>query len=243
VTVSAQPVSPARVAAAWGVHALTASGAVVGAVALVAIASGDLARAALLLLVGFVIDSVDGTLARRVGVARVLPQVDGRRLDDMVDYLNYVIVPAVFLVAAGSILHWGWAALLVLASAYGFAQTEAKTEDDFFLGWPSYWNVVALYLWLLDISPLAGTAWICLFSVLIFVPIKYVYLSRMRVLRRSTNALAGVWVLALAAAVIWPDRTRAFRLVEISLAFPAWYLILSLWLGGVRERAARAPHP
>ena len=151
------------------------------------------------------IDSVDGTLARRVGVARVLPHVDGRRLDDIVDYLNYVIVPAVFLVAAGSVSHWAWAALPVLASAYGFSQTEAKTQDDFFLGWPSYWNVVALYLWLLDISAPAGTAWVCLFTVLVFVPIKYVYPSRMPVLRRSTNALAGAWILVMSANVIWPD--------------------------------------
>jgi phosphatidylcholine synthase len=239
VSTTAHSFSPARIAAAWGVHAFTASGAVVGAVALVAIAAGDLARAALLLLVGLVIDSVDGTLARRVGVARVLPHVDGRRLDDIVDYLNYVIVPAVFLVAAGSVAHWSWAALPVLASAYGFAQTEAKTQDDFFLGWPSYWNVVALYLWLLDISAAAGTAWVCLFSVLVFVPIKYVYPSRMPVLRRSTNALAGAWILVLCAAVVWPERGRALRLAELSLVFPAWYVILSLWLGGLRGGRAR----
>ena len=115
-------------------------------------------------------------------------------------------------------------------------ETEAKTEDDFFLGWPSYWNVVALYLWLLDISPATGTAWVCLFTILVFVPIKYVYPSRMPVLRRSTNALAGAWMLAMSAAVIWPDSTRAIHLPEISLAFPAWYVLLSLWLGGLRGR-------
>lgn len=238
MTATATEASRARVAAAWGVHAFTASGAVVGAAALVAIAAGDLARAALLMLVGLVIDSVDGTLARKVGVARVLPQVDGRRLDDIVDYLNYVIVPAVFLVAAGSVLHWGWAALPVLASAYGFSQAQAKTDDGFFLGWPSYWNVVALYLWLLGISPAAGTAWVVLFTGLVFVPIKYVYPSRMPVLRRSTAALAGLWILVLAGAVLWPEPSRALHLAEISLAFPAWYVLLSLWLGGLRRGAA-----
>ncbi len=235
MTATTPDASPARIAAAWGVHAFTASGAVVGALALVAIAAGDLARAALLMLVGLLIDSVDGTLARVVGVARVLPQVDGRRLDDMVDYLNYVIVPAVFLVAAGSVLHWGLAALPILASAYGFSQTQAKTDDDFFLGWPSYWNVVALYLWLLGVSPAAGTAWVCLFAALVFVPMKYLYLSRMPVLRRSTNVLAGIWMLCLAASVVLPERTRALRLVELSLVFPAWYVVLSLWLGGLRR--------
>ena len=230
--------SAPRVAAAWGVHAFTASGAVVGALALLAIVTGQLSRAALLLLVGLFIDSVDGTLARKVGVARVLPQVDGRRLDDIVDYLNYVIVPVVFLVAAGSVTHWAWAALPILASAYGFSQTDAKTEDDFFLGWPSYWNVVALYLWLLEISPLAGTLWVCLFAALVFVPLKYVYPSRMPVLRRSTNVLAGAWLLVMAFAVTWPDWARSVRLVEASLFFPAWYVVLSVTLGGLRRRRA-----
>jgi phosphatidylcholine synthase len=88
----------------------------------------------------------------------VLPGIDGRRLDDIVDYLNYVVVPAVFMASAGSLVHWSFAAAPILASAYGFAQTEAKTDDHYFLGFPSYWNVVAIYLWGLDVGPAVGTA-------------------------------------------------------------------------------------
>ncbi len=232
------PFSPARIAAAWGVHAFTASGAVVGAVALVSIGTGNLQRAAVLLLIGLAIDCVDGTLARAVGVARVLPHVDGRRLDDIVDYLNYVIVPAVFLVAAGSILHWAWAAPPVLASAYGFAQTQAKTDDNFFLGFPSYWNVIALYLWMLDVSPVTGTAVIALFSALVFVPLKYAYLSRMPILRRSTNLVAFVWIWMLGAVALWPEATAGLPLVEVSLVFPAYYLAISFWYGGLQRSGA-----
>ncbi len=240
---AAQPVdaSRARVAAAWGVHAFTASGAVVGALALIAIWAGDLPRAAILLLIGLWIDSVDGTLARKVGVSWVLPQVDGRRLDDMVDYLNYVIVPAVFLVAAGSLVHWAFAALPPLASAYGFSHTEAKTEDDYFLGWPSYWNVVALYLWLLETPALVGTLCVCLFAALVFVPIKYLYISRMPVLRRSSALLAALWLAAMAIAVLWPEVARSYHLVHLSLAFPVYYLVLSLWQGGIHRRSDGTP--
>ena len=71
--------------------------------------------------------TADGALARKVGVSRVLPGFDGRRLDDLVDFLNYVIVPAVFLVATGLLPHWAWAAAPVLASAYGFSHVQAKT--------------------------------------------------------------------------------------------------------------------
>jgi phosphatidylcholine synthase len=110
------------------------------------------------MLAALAINSVDGTLARAFGVAEVLPGIDGRRLDDLVDYLNYVIVPAVFMVSSDALPGWGWAALPVLASAYGFSQREAKTDDDFFLGFPSYWNVVAIYLWQLDLSPALSAA-------------------------------------------------------------------------------------
>ena len=118
------------------------------------------------------VDSVDGTLARAVGVRRVLPGIDGRRLDDVVDFFNYALVPVVFLVAGGYLVHVAWAALPVLASAYGFSQEKAKTDDGFFLGFPSYWNVLAIFAWLLEVSALTCTAFVMLFSVLVFVPLQ-----------------------------------------------------------------------
>src|SRR6266850_2339173 len=113
-------------AIAWSVHLFTASGAVLGVFALWEIGRGGFARAAIYMLAALAIDSVDGTLARRAGVAERLPGIDGRRLDDIVDYLNYVIVPVVFLLALGALVHWSLAVVPVLASAYGFAQVDAK---------------------------------------------------------------------------------------------------------------------
>jgi phosphatidylcholine synthase len=231
-------VSRVRVALSWGVHLFTASGAVIGAVALVEIGSGNLPRAAVLMLVAFAIDALDGTLARAVGVAQALPRIDGRRLDDMVDFLNYVIVPAVFMVAAGTLPHWGFAALPVLASCYGFSQVAAKTEDDFFLGFPSYWNIVAIYAWGLGTSAATGAVIVGFFSLMVFVPIKYAYPSKLTVLRTSTAVLGLFWTIALAICVLAPDRVRAFHLLELSLAYPIYYLAISLWLGGVHREAA-----
>jgi len=220
---------------AWGVHAFTASGAVVGAVALLAVVAGNLPQAAILMLVALAIDSVDGTLARAARVGEVLPGIDGRRLDDIVDFLNYVIVPVVFLVAAGY-LRPVWAAAPILASAYGFSQQNAKTADDFFLGFPSYWNVVALYAWLLDASATTTTSIVVGLSIAVFVPLKYVYPSKMPVLRRTTNALGAVWIVALAFAVASPELAGRAGLAPITLAYPAWYLLLSFRYGGVERR-------
>jgi phosphatidylcholine synthase len=231
------PPAPARLTLAWGVHLFTASGAVVGALALVAISAGDLARASLLMLTALLIDSVDGTLARKVRVSEVLPRIDGRRLDDMVDYLNFAIVPVVFMLGAGHVVHWSLAAIPILASAYGFSQEDAKTEDDFFLGWPSYWNVVAVYLWLLDIPPLVGTALVVFLSIAVFVPLKYVYPSKLTVLRKTTAAGGLLWGALLTASILDPETAGRFHLLELSLAYPAYYLGLSFWLGTRRSKA------
>ena len=225
---------------AWGVHLFTASGAVVGALALLAIGRGALHQAALLMLLAIAVDALDGMMARAAGVARLIPSLDGRRLDDIVDYLNYVIVPAVFLVAAGLLPHWLWAVLPILASTYGFSQVDAKTRDGFFLGFPSYWNVVAIYAWLLEIPPDVGAAIVTGFALLVPTPLKWVYPSQLRVLRRTTYALTLAAGILLIYAIIDPARGRALRLVELSLLFPAWYVALSFWLGGLHRSAAGA---
>ncbi len=217
---------------AWCVHAFTASGAALAVLALWELGRGGFDTAAICMLGALSIDSVDGALARRVRVAERVPRIDGRRLDDVVDYLNYAIVPALFLLATGALAHWGLAALVALASAYGFAQRDAKTPDDFFLGWPSYWNVFALYAWQLELSPAATGALVALLAVAVFVPLKYVYPSRLRRFRAATALGGTVWVWAMACAVWFPDAAERVRLVELSLAFPAWYLALSAWLGG-----------
>jgi phosphatidylcholine synthase len=177
------------------------------------------------------IDAVDGSMARAAKVSSVLPNVDGRRLDDIVDFLNFVIVPVVFMAAAGSLSHWFWIALPVLSSSYGFSQLDAKTEDDFFLGFPSYWNILALYLWILDLSTTAGDAWLLGLSIAVFIPLKYIYPSKMKVLRISTCLGGLAWSLVMTWIIMEPETAARFYVTEISLVYPAYYIALSAWLG------------
>jgi phosphatidylcholine synthase len=192
------------------------------------------------MLLAMSIDAIDGTLARKARVAELIPSFDGRRLDDLVDYLNYVVVPALFLVWAGCVPHWAWTVLPVVASAYGFSQADAKTEDHFFLGFPSYWNVVAIYAYSLEISPPWLVAWLVGLSIAVFVPLKFVYPSQMRFLYWTTNLGALAWCLVLAATLAFPEPLAGAHLVELSLLYPAYYVGISIWLGGLRRRNARA---
>lgn len=239
----AAPREPSRLALvlAWSVHLLTAGGAVLAVLGLWEVARGGFARAAIYMIAAMAVDAVDGTLARRVSVAERIPSIDGRRLDDIVDFLNFAIVPVVFLLAWGAFPHWAVAVAPVLASAYGFAQRDAKTADDFFLGWPSYWNVVALYVWLFALPPAWATAVVLLFSALVFVPLKYVYPSKLRRMRLVTNVAGTVWVWVLAFIVWFPEAAERWHLDTASLVFPAWYVVLSAWLGRWPRLGAAAP--
>jgi phosphatidylcholine synthase len=221
-----------RTAAAWGVHLLTASSAPAGILAILAAERGDAATAMLWMAYTIAIDSIDGTLARAVGVKRVLPFFDGTRLDDLVDYFTYVVVPVMFLLHTDVLPATGRVPVAlcpVIASAYGFCRTDAKTTDHYFTGFPSYWNVVAFYLYALGWPPAVNAAVLVALSVAVFVPIRYVYPSRTVTLRPLTVGLGIAW----GAIVLWSLAHLATvprALVAASLAFPAYYVLLSLAL-------------
>jgi phosphatidylcholine synthase len=221
-----------KLALAWLVHLYTALGAVVAFVTILSIEQLRFQEAFWLMSLAVVIDATDGTLARATRVKELIPWFDGDRLEDIIDYANYVIVPCWFFIHA-SLLPAAdalWlASLPLLASAYGFCQKQAKTSDNFFLGFPSYWNIIAFYSYILG-SPLWINAFaILLLSVLIFVPIKYIYPSRSPHFRILTNTLGSLWGLAVLAIIyLLPEPPRS--LVFVSLLFPAYYTALSLWL-------------
>jgi phosphatidylcholine synthase len=223
------------------VHLYTASGAVLSAWAILAIFDGDFRLAWLLIFATILIDSTDGVLARWARVKEVLPNFDGGRLDDIVDYLSWVFVPVLLLVEAHIIPAWAAAAPL-LASGYGFSQADAKTEDHFFLGWPSYWSLLAFLLFEFQVSQAVGTAWVLFFSVMVFVPIRYPYPTRMRSLRAVTILLGLPWAVSgFALALLLPDRPRWLLLVHCY--YPVYYVLLTIYFSWQRRRDAGSIEP
>ncbi len=138
---------PTRYALAWSAHALTASGAVLGLLALLAVEDRNFTSAFFWLALALVVDAVDGTLARWAEVEKVLPRVDGATIDLVVDYLTYAIVPVAILLRAELVperFGLAAAALILVASLYTFSNTRLKTSDHFFNGFPACWNGVVL---------------------------------------------------------------------------------------------------
>jgi phosphatidylcholine synthase len=182
------------------------------------------------------VDSTDGALARKVRIKEVVPSFDGRRLDDLVDFLNYTFLP-LLLVWRASILPTGleaWLFLPLLASAYGFCQVQAKTDDGYFLGFPSLWNVVAFYLYALPLGLWPSLAVIVVLSILTFVPSRHLYPSQPGWINRLAILLGIPWAIVF-VWLIWKLPHEGETAVSpstiqwawISLYYPIFYLAVS----------------
>ena len=229
----------------WAAHLYTALGAGTALAATLAVIDGDFRAAFLWLIAAVVIDATDGVLARALKVKERLPWFDGALLDNIVDYLTYVFVPVLLMLRAG-LLPAGPAGPLagvavLLASAYGFSRGDAKvaTTDHFFTGWPSYWNVVALYLYLWGLPPAVNAGILLVLALLVLVPIRYVYPSRTVTLRVPTLLLGAAWGI-LVLLVVWRLPATSGPWFALSHVSPIYYYALSLWLHG-RDRAANPP--
>ena len=182
--------------AAWAVHGFTASGAVLGFLAIISILNNDLVGAFLWLGLALLIDGIDGSLARKIGVLDKTPNIDGSTLDNVIDYLNYVIIPALM-------IYWfqmvpnGWEIILpagmFAVSLYTFANINMKTNDYYFSGFPAVWNIVVLYFYILNTHPIINVIIILFLFIFTFIPIKFVHPLRVKKIRNLTIFCTVLW--------------------------------------------------
>jgi len=199
--------------AAWAVHGFTASGAVLGFLAIISILNNDLVGAFLWLGLALLIDGIDGALARKVGVSDKTPNIDGSTLDNVIDYLNYVIIPALM-------IYWfqmvpnGWEIILpagmFAVSLYTFANMNMKTNDYYFSGFPAVWNIVVLYFYILNTHSIINVIVILLLFILTFVPIKFVHPLRVKKIRNLTIFCTILWSATTLKLVTTDANTNLF---------------------------------
>ena len=231
-------ISRQRRVAAWLVHLFTASGAIFGLLTLYAIHQREFLVAFWLMGGAIIVDSVDGILARRANTKEAAPKIDGALLDNLLDYVNYAMAPAFFFIVNDNLLPAKWriigASVIVLVSAYQFTQPEAKTKDHFFKGFPSYWNIVVFYLFFWQTSPQVNLIIVFILALLTFVPIKYVYpsrldyLTRSQWLRRAMLTATILWGVAT-AALLWIYPGTNPILVSLSIGYAVFYVLISLY--------------
>ena len=162
-----------RVFLSYGVHLFTVSGVFFSFLALIASIERNLPLVFFYLALALFIDGVDGSLARRADVKKYTPNINGENLDNIIDYLNYVFLPA-FVIYWLDLVPEGMAlisvATILIVSCYTFANNSIKTSDLYFSGFPALWNVVILYFYILDTDPFTNLLVIFALSFLTFIP-------------------------------------------------------------------------
>lgn len=229
-------------ARAAALHLYTACGALLALLATIQICAPapDPRRVFALLAAAVLVDATDGPLARRWEVKRWLPAIDGRTIDDIVDYLTYTFVPLLLVWRMGWVPEPGlvWVAPPLLASLFGFANTGIKDEaGGFFLGFPSYWNIVAFYAGLVHwlYGPAVNAAALVLLAVATVLPIRFLYPNLApHPWRRPVIAGAFLWLAALLWMLPVYPQIPAWAL-WLSLAYPAFYVWLSFRAAGRRS--------
>ncbi|HKK43989.1 MAG TPA: CDP-alcohol phosphatidyltransferase family protein [Balneolaceae bacterium] len=214
--------------AAYGVHVFTALGAALGLWAIILTYDGFFQKALWVLAASVIIDSIDGTLARAADTKTNAPKIDGGLMDNIVDFVTWTAAPLLWIYATMHLPVW---VLLIcaVASAFGFSNTRAKTDDNFFLGFPSYWNIVVLYIFLLNLPLQFASSILLMFAAVTFLPVKFLYPSRTDFLQMLTLILGSIFALQLLALLYYFDKSPAW-FIYTSFIFPFYYFGLSFYL-------------
>ena len=229
---------------AWSVHAFTASGIVLGFLALVSVLKNDAVAAFMWLGLALFVDGVDGTLARRARVKEYTPNFDGSSLDLVIDFFTYVAVPALmiywfnmvpapFFFAAQT---WSliMAALIMAVSLYTFANVNMKSFDYYFVGFPAIWNVVVLYFYLFNTGWVINFITIIALSILTFIPVKFVHPLRVTLWRNVTVPMTVLWAALTLSLVVsgrnpdYSDWSYKIQLILFGLS-SLYFIGISLW--------------
>lgn len=204
------------------------------------ILEGRYQRALAAMAVTLVIDATDGALARRYRTKDTAPGIDGALLDNIVDFVSYVFLPVLFMLHTGMLIEpvTPFITLIAFSSAFGFSRTSAKLADEgFFVGFPSYWNVLVFYLYLLQSPPWFNTALVTALALLVFIPLRFLYISRLPRWRLLHFALGALWGLACAVALWLGPGPTSRALLYGSLGYVGFYTLHSLWLDWQGRRA------
>jgi len=210
---------------ALSVHLFTAIGVLLAFWSLLLIVEGELQKSLFLLAFAVIIDSLDGTLAREANVSTHTPSIDGALMDNITDYINWVFIP-VFWAYTFMNLHFLVGAAILITSLFRFSHKQAKTDDDFFRGFPSYWKFVIFYLYLLGIDGGIANSILLILAILVLVPVKLIYPSRTPEWRKTTILLSIPYAIVIFIMLFYLRETP-FWLIMASFYYPVYYVVIS----------------
>ncbi len=212
-------------ARAFSVHLLTASGSFLAFLSLVAASEQRWTAMFLWLGLALFVDGIDGPIARKLDVKAVLPTWSGIMLDNVIDYVTYVLIPAFALYQRGFMgpgLSFTSAAIIVISSAIYYADTGMKTKENFFKGFPVAWNMLVFSLFVIEPGEYTSFAIVVVAAILTFVPVNFLHPVRVARLRNLNLSVFAVWcVLAIIALLQGMDSTFW---IKVGVAVTGLYL-------------------
>ncbi len=213
---------------ALSVHLFTATGAVFAMLAMLAAVEHKWSLMYLWLVVAFIVDGIDGPLARKYHVTKYAAQFDGVLLDLIIDYLTYVFIPAFALFKSGLLTGWtGWICIIVItfASAMYFADTRMKTKDNSFLGFPGCWNMVVLVLFVTEPNFWVILGIVIVIAISMFASLKFVHPVRTQRWRNITLPMAVAWTF-FAGWAAWLDFDPGMPII-VAISLTSGYLLFA----------------
>ena len=212
-----------RIFLSYLVHLFTITGVLLSFLALLASIEQNLELVFFYLALALFVDGVDGSLARMVDVKRHTPNINGENLDNIIDYLNYVFVPVFviywldFVPAGTEIIS---AFIILVVSCYTFANSNVKTSDFYFSGFPALWNIVILYFYILDTDPFVNFLTICFLAIFTFIPIKYLHPFRVKRFRQLSLSVLAIWMITTVLILYFRELNENL----IKIAFTFWII-------------------
>lgn len=218
-------------AKAWSAHALTASGVILAMLALLAVVDNRPQACLLWLGVALLVDGLDGTVARKFDVKTVLPHFDGSTLDLVIDYLTYVFIPAIFVYRYIPLpLHSELLAVCVIlvSSLFCFCNLNMKSHDNYFVGFPAAWNVVAVYFFVLESGAWVNLLTIFLLAALTLTRMKFLHPFRVRQFMPLNISVTFVWMFSSALLIVQQPADQRW-LLGLWFAASAYFVGVCLW--------------
>lgn len=215
---------------AWLVHIFTASGLIVGLYSIISIVNGNYSLLLKLTVIGLIIDGIDGTMARKLKVKELIPEIDGTLLDNITDYINYTFIPVIFFYLGEFIEKKYKVAIcigILLSSAYQFSRTDAKTDDNYFRGFPSLWNLFVILNIIFKMEQITNLITMSICIIASFIPIKFIYPSKTKELRKITIPVTIISCLIFVVSIFSELSTSALKMAKTVLILYFAYLTLA----------------
>ncbi|MBV0891304.1 CDP-alcohol phosphatidyltransferase family protein [Paracoccus sp. Z118] len=230
---------------ALSVHLLTATGAVLALLAILAAVQGRWSAMFIWLIAAMIVDGIDGPLARRYGVKANWPTLDGVVMDLMIDYMTWIFIPAFALFQSGLLPGWtGWvcAIAIVYGSIIYMADTRMKTRDNSFAGFPACWNMLVLVLFALKPAHWVIVVVVIVLTIAMFLPVKFIHPVRTERWREVSLPMMAAWVGFAVWAIAVDFHPQSWALWGLMIT-SVWLMLAGPLQQIIPERRGREQRP